>query len=130
VTQRIGKRAPLYCTGIGKLLLTNYSEQELEDYYRDTKIVGYTEKTITTLQELKAELDKIREQGFAIDDGECDIGASCVAAPVRDYRGVVVAGLSITAPSLRLTPERINSVIPVIRGFADELSRALAYSKK
>ena len=127
VTQRIGKRAPLYCTGIGKLILTNYSQDALMNYMNNTNLIRYTEKTIVTLVELQAELAKINHLGYAVDDEECDLGARCLAAPIRNYTGHVVAGISVTAPALRLTPERIKSLAPTVLDAAFSISKALGY---
>lgn len=127
VTQRIGKRAPLYCTGIGKLFLTQYSEAELDEYCRTTEFTQFTDTTLTTPEALRAELERIRMQGYAMDNGECDIGTRCVAAPVRDYTGRIIAGVSVTAPSLRLTGERAAQFLPLVLQAADQFSRKLAY---
>lgn len=128
-TQRIGKRAPLYCTGIGKILLTNYTKEELSAYVKNTPLLPYTQKTITSLAELNLELDKIRSQGYAFDDEECDQGAKCVAAPIRDYTGRIIAGISITAPTIRLQPERISAILPILLDTANEISQTLGYGK-
>ena len=127
VTQRIGKRAPLYCTGIGKLFLTQYTDAELDEYCRTTEFTQFTDATLTTPEALRAELARIRAQGYAMDNEECDIGTRCVAAPVRDYTGRIIAGISVTAPSLRLTPERSAQFLPLIFQTVDALSRKLAY---
>lgn len=127
VTHRIGKRAPMYCTGVGKLLLTNYSDEELKSYVDNTQMVRYTDRTIMTLAELKDELDRIRSRGYAVDDEECDIGARCVAAPVYDYTGKIVAGISVTAPTPRLSSERIEVIAPTVMDAAADISRGFAF---
>lgn len=129
VTQRIGKRAPLYCTGIGKLFLTNYTSAELKNYMETTDIVQYTPNTVTTLPKLQQTLDEVRARGFALDNGECDLGACCVAAPILDYTGLVTGGISVTAPTLRLTAERITEVAPMVLHAAENISRSLAFRK-
>lgn len=126
-TQRIGKRAPMYCTGIGKLLLTNYTKEELTVYVKNTPLLPYTPKTITTLAELNLELEKIRTRGFAFDDEECDQGAKCIAAPIRDYTGNIIAGISVTAPTIRLLPERVSAILPFLLNAAAEISAALGH---
>ncbi len=127
VTRRIGRRAPLYCTGVGKLFLLNDSHEELEHYFERTPIVRYTDRTITTLSGLERELADIRSRGYAVDNEECDRGARCIAAPVRDYTGRVIAGISVTAPALRMTPERMESLVPLVVGTAAQISRKLAF---
>ncbi len=127
ITRRIGKRAPLYCTGVGKLFLLNDTHEELEQYFQRTPIVRYTDHTITTLAELETELQTIRANGFAYDNEECDRGARCIAAPVRNYTGRVVAAISVTAPSQRMTAERMEGLIPLVQETAVQISRKLAY---
>lgn len=127
VTKRIGRRAPLYCTGVGKLLLLGRTSEELEAYFARTQIVRFTDRTITTLAALETELAHIRARGYAVDDEECDRGARCIAAPVRDYTGRVVAAISLTAPTLRMTTERMESLAPLVLDTAAEISRKLAF---
>ncbi len=127
ITRRIGKRAPLYCTGVGKLFLLNDTHEELEQYFQRTPIVRYTDNTITSLSELEREMEAIRARGYAVDNEECDRGARCIAAPVRNYTGRVVAGISVTAPSQRMTPERMESLAPLVLGTAAQISRKLAF---
>lgn len=128
-TQRIGKRAPLYCTGIGKLLLTNYTSNELVAFSQSVSFLPFTSKTLTSLAALNLELEKIREQGYAMDNEECDRGAKCVAAPIYDYSGNVIAGISVTAPSIRFQEERIKVILPVIMETAKKISLALGYTE-
>lgn len=127
-TQRIGKRAPLFCTGIGKLLLTNYTPNELVNYSQSTPFLPFTPKTITSLAALNLELEKIREQGYALDNEECDQGAKCIAAPIYDYSGKIIAGISITAPSVRLQSERIEVILPILLETAKKISISLGYT--
>lgn len=126
-TQRIGKRAPMHCTGIGKLLLTNYSISELAAYAQNTKLLPYTPNTLTSLAQISAELNKIKNLGYAIDNEECDQGAKCIAAPIYDYTGKIIAGISITAPSFRLRQDSIDIIIPVITDTARRISASLGY---
>ncbi len=128
-TQRIGKSAPMYCTGIGKLLLTNLSAGELANYTNSNKLLPYTHNTITSLGDLTIELQKVLIQGYAVDNEECDQGAKCVAVPIRDYSGIIVAGISITAPAVRLGEERIIEILPLLKETSDSISKALGYNE-
>ena len=127
IMQRIGKRAPMHSTGIGKLLLLNYSEEQLDEYIAAKGLPALTPNTLVTKQALAAKLEEIRGQGYALDDEECELGARCVAAPVRDYTGRIVAGISISGPISRMTMEHIREVAPVVTGTAAQISKALAY---
>jgi DNA-binding IclR family transcriptional regulator len=118
----IGKRAPMHCTGSGKLLLSNYSDERLIEYLRVKGTIKPTEHTINTYRELKKELKQIREQNYAIDNEECEIGMRCVAIPVRNYTGEIVAGLSVTGPSARMPFQKIQEHLPQLFLVSKQLS--------
>ena len=120
--QRIGKRAPLHSTGVGKALLIDYSNHEIEHMIKKG-LTPLTPHTITTKEDLIAELEKIRKKGYAIDDEECEIGARCVAAPIWDYTGRVVAGISVSGPVSRMNIEKIEYVQTIIKEIASKASQ-------
>ena len=126
IAQRVGAHAPLYCTAAGKLLLTNYAEHQFRDYCKLAHMKRYTENTLNA-QQLQAELEKIVLQGYALNREEYTPGVSCIAAPVRNGSGKIMAGLSIMLPSLRLTPTRLEELIPLVKSSADEISRSLSF---
>lgn len=128
IMQRIGKRAPLYCTGVGKIFLLNCDQGGVEEYIGQYGLPALTHNTITTREGLLEELGKIARQGYALDDEECERGARCVAAGVRDYTGRVVAGISASGPLHRMTPERMGAIIKEVRQTAHQLSQMLAYN--
>ena len=123
IMQRIGKKAPLHSTGIGKLLLLNYSNKQLNELIATKGLTALTPNTLVSREALVERLEQIRRQGYALDDEECELGARCVAAPVRDYTGI-----SISGPVSRLTKEHIQVIIPVVQEVADKISKLLAYS--
>lgn len=129
-TQYIGKTAPMHCTGVGKLLMTNYSDSEIDRYIEIRGLRQYTEHTIKDKGELLEELNRIRSQGFALDDEECEIGARCIAAPIFDYTKQVVACISVSGPVSRMTWERLEGIRPVILQYARQLSETLSYTEK
>jgi DNA-binding IclR family transcriptional regulator len=100
--QRIGRVAPMHATGVGKLHLLNYTDEQLETLGKKRSFARFTPRTITELPALKKELEHIRQQGYAVDDEECEAGVRCLAVPVRDYTGMVMAALSVSAPVARL----------------------------
>jgi DNA-binding IclR family transcriptional regulator len=125
----VGKRAPMHCTGSGKLLLTNYTDEQLTDYLRKKGNQKPTANTITSFKELKTELKHIQNQQYSIDNEECEIGMRCVAVAIRDYTGSIVAGLSVTGPSARMTLEKTNKYLPQLFKAGRELSILLGYSE-
>lgn len=102
--QRVGNSAPMHSTAAGKLFLSRYTEQELDRYIEDKGLKEYTPNTITNKKQLIEELDKIRMQGYSLDDSENEVGIRCISYPIYDYAHNIVACLSITAPSVRLSP--------------------------
>jgi DNA-binding IclR family transcriptional regulator len=128
VSSRVGKDVPAYCTAIGKMQLAYASEEEVNKIYMGARLKKMTNNTITSLPELKKNLSAIAEADYAIDNEEFEEGVKCVAVPVKDYLGVPVAALSLTAPAYRLSEERIEKqVLPVIRRYANEISKRLGY---
>jgi len=128
VVPRIGIRLPAYCTAAGKVHLAFLREDELDKLYSKTKLMSFTEKTLSDLNALKKELVQVRENGFAIDNEEYDIGVRCVAAPIRDYTRRVVGAVSLSGPSMRFTDERIaKELVPIVVREGEELSTRLGY---
>ena len=99
----LGLMNAMHCTGNGKLILQQYSDDQLNKLIAAKGLTRYTDHTITTKEALLDELEKIRKRGYAIDNEECEIGARCVACPICDYTGNIIAGVSITGPSTRIT---------------------------
>ena len=128
--QRIGKKAPMHCTGVGKLLLLNYSEEKLDQMISKFGMPSFTPNTITSKQELLDELRKVRSNNYAVDDEECEIGARCLAAPIRDYTNKVIAAISVSGPTNRMTMKRIDEIRKYILAYADQISGMLEYKNK
>ena len=127
IRQYIGKTAPMHCTGAGKLFLSDYSEEQLTAYLAAQPLRAMTPYTITTREGLLQELETVRQQGYALDNEECELGMRCAAAPVRDYTGQVVACLSVSAPTARLTDEVIRRKIHSLMEIAQRASSELWY---
>lgn len=100
MSSRIGRRAPAYCTGIGKALLA-YDPSEVLDA---DSFKRYNEKTITDPTELLKHLKEIKARGYALDEGEHEYEVRCVAAPIFDQSGEIVAAISVSGPRSRIGP--------------------------
>lgn len=125
--KRIGRIAPLHTTGIGKLLLLNYSDYRLAELEEKKGLERLTNKSITSIEALKEELQKISAQGYAIDNEECEIGNRCISVPLKDYTGTIVGGISISGPADRITIERKNEFLEILLPAAAEISKKLGY---
>ena len=105
VITSIGMKLPAHCSGVGKVLLADLSEQGLEEIIREKGLPRRTANTITDPKKLRAELAQIRQQGYAIDCEEIEEGLECAAAPVRNSKGEVVAAVSVSVPRDRFNKE-------------------------
>ncbi len=119
----IGRRVDVHSTGVGKALLSQLPDDEVRALVGRTGMKGRTEHTITTPDALVAELSRIRERGYAMDDGEYEIGVCCVAMPVPN--APTRAAMSISGPSSRVTVERMAEILPVFRDVLGRLSADL-----
>lgn len=131
VVPRVGSRLPAYCTAAGKIQLAYMTDEELENYLPTGKeLKRFTANTITDKDELKKHLLQVAETGFAVDNEELDSGVKCVGAPIRDYTRRIIGAVSISGPSMRFSPERMEKeLIPLVRRAGEEISTKLGYHK-
>jgi DNA-binding IclR family transcriptional regulator len=120
-----GSRVPLHCTANGKLLLACAAPAERRRLLDAIALTRFTGKTVTTRPALIRQLAAIRRQDYAEDDQEFLAGVSCLAVPVRDARGRVVAGLAVSAPTARFDLARARAHLPDLRTAAVEIGRHL-----
>lgn len=125
VVHLVGARAPLHVTAVGKLYLAEDDRDVLRNYARRTGLPGATPTSITSLTALEKEIDRVRRHGVAYDNEEIEQGLRCVAAPVRDDSGEMIAGISISAPAERYNPEWAT----FIRQTADNISAAIGHGR-
>ncbi len=119
---RMGLRYPAHCTAVGKVLLAHAPERVLHDI----PLVPFTPHTIIDSQVFGQELERIRDVGVAYDREETLLGLSCVAAPIYDFTGEVIAALSISLPTVRFLPAE-SSLAKGVKEAASEISRSLGY---
>jgi len=124
---RIGKRAPAHTTGAGKVLLGFLQDEDLSRLIKGEPLVSLTSHTIVSPEQLWEELELVRELGFGVDREECEVGAKCVAAPLYDHTGTVVAAVSISGPSARLPEERLIELSQIVRAAATKISQELGF---
>ena len=130
IRQKVGGTAPMHCTGSGKLLLTRYSAEQLRAYVDANGLPALTRYTLTTAEDLAYAVDQARENGFATDEEECEIGMRCLAAPIRDASGKVIAALSISGPISRMTRLRCDvELLPRLCEYAREITEKVGGSK-
>ncbi|MDF1478154.1 IclR family transcriptional regulator [Leifsonia sp. H3M29-4] len=124
----IGRGGPLHATGLGKALLSDLSREEVAEQLGPGPFPQYTGNTLTTLDELVADLDSVRSRGYAVELEELALRRACVAAPIRDRSGAIVAALSISGPmsAIRL-PERTEALAVRAIERADQISSDLGF---
>ena len=121
----VGKRALLHCTALGKVLLAYLSAEERKKILEEKVLPRLTENTITDKMELEQELDKVREQGFALDREENEKDVRCVAAPIRNHQGEVIAAISISSPIFRINKDVQNNLKEALLKISKKISKRL-----
>jgi IclR family acetate operon transcriptional repressor len=107
MSSRVGDRNPAHCTGVGKALLAFLTDEELARRYPDGRLERFTEQTITDLDELRAELARVRSRGYAVDLQEHELGVKCVAVPAFDHKKTAAA-VSVSGPVDRMDEHIAN----------------------
>lgn len=124
---RIGKVIPLYCTAIGKIFLSQMNETERDEYLGNNNLKPFTKNSLKTKAELLSEIDKIRQQGWAMDNEEHEENVICLASPIFDYSNQIVAALSVSWPIFRFEKQNMETAISKIRQCTDSISKILGY---
>ena len=121
----IGDVAPPHCTASGKAILAWLPDAALARWLRGRRFASYTGRTMTTRVDILNHLHKVRVQGYAVDDEEYVQDVRCVAAPILNHNGEVVASVGVSGLASRLTGERLSRVVAAVRKTASAISGAL-----
>jgi DNA-binding IclR family transcriptional regulator len=121
----VGQRIPLHATSNGKVLLSELSEAEFNAAVQE--LPHFTGRTITERRRLRDELAEVRRLGYALAVDELEVGLTAVAAPLRNAAGDIIASMSISGPSFRLTEDRLAEIVPMLATAAAEVSRRLGW---
>lgn len=122
---RVGARLEAHCCGLGKVLLAYATPAQVDGALGDRPLRRFTDRTITDRARLDTELERVRTAGVAHENGEVVPDVACVAAPVKDPFGLVVAAISISGPAYRVEAKR-EELSRLVRAAADEVSRRMA----
>lgn len=126
---RIGSRAPMYSTAVGKVLFSGMDQATIEEMVANIEFIPKTPNTITSKVAFLEEIEQVRNQGYALDNAENQEGLQCIAAPIFDHKGKIIASFSISGPSNRVTMELIQeSLIDKMRDYSLQISRNLGYT--
>ena len=126
----VGKRAPLHCTALGKVLLAYLPEEERRKILEGKQLPRLTERTITDKEELEKNLKQIKKQGFALDNEENEKDVCCMAVPIRNYQGAVIAALSISRPSFRVYKNKQKDLEKALIEISERISKRMGYNSK
>ena len=121
VQQLVGSRAPLHVTAVGKLMLALGDDQECRGYATRTNLPAFTRNTINDLDQLRKEAEKLRTQGYALDDEEAEIGVGCIGTLIHDATGNIIAGLSVSAPIERRQTAWVERLMQAAGQISEEL---------
>ena len=126
---RPGSRVPLHCSAVGKAMLSAVPDKTLSKILHQRGMPRLTVKTITTPSALRADLERTRNAGHAVDDEEHAIGLRCIAAPIFDETGDVVAALSASGPMARIVDERVAQLGALVLEAAQAISVDMGANK-
>ena len=126
VLGQTGELVPLHCSAHGKALIADFDATALVALYGDIPLEPRTRRTIVTVDQLAKACARIREHGYAIDDREDTDELRCVAAPIRDRDGVIIASIGISAPTTRFPKSRFAATAQQVSEVAREISASLS----
>jgi DNA-binding IclR family transcriptional regulator len=127
VISKLGQRGPVYCTALGKVLLANLPPQDRSRILDQIRFQALTPRTLTSKKKLVRELGLVRKQGYALDCREIEEDVECIAAPIRDHLGSVVAALSVSGPRKKIGAPIQDQVVSQVRNAAARISNRMGY---
>jgi len=128
---QVGNRGPVHCTASGKVLLAFNQKEKADEIISQLNMTKYTNETIVDPNHLKKELQRIRQEGYALDWGEREEHVRCIAAPIFNHEGKAVASISISGPSTRITNYYMkNELVDIIKSSAASISSRMGYKRQ
>jgi DNA-binding IclR family transcriptional regulator len=130
VKSNVGERVPLHCSAPGKIWLACLPDDRINDVLKGIKFEPFTPFTIDNQEKLREAINQAKTLGYAVDNQEYSTDLVSVAAPVRNYRGRVIACVSITSPALRMNEERIREFGDQVKINAEKISQSMGFNSK
>jgi DNA-binding IclR family transcriptional regulator len=124
---QVGKRAPMHCTSVGKVILAYLPSREAMDIIEQKGLPKHTENTITDKEVFMNKLVEIKKQGYGLEFEENEVGITCIAAPIFNYRGDIVAAVSISGASIRMNEDRLEEFQKEIVKVGKKISKRLGH---
>jgi len=123
----VGRRMRVHATSVGKALVAHIPQPQLEKIISERAMEKRTAKTITTLPRLLKELEKVRGQGYAVDDEENNIGARCVGAPIFNQQGLIEASIGLSGTINQVNAQTMLRILEALKDAARHISMQLGY---
>ena len=123
----VGPRMRVHATSVGKAIVAHIPQAELQEILHKSGMEKRTPKTITSLPRLLKELEKVRDQGYALDDEENNLGARCVAAPIFDERGEIVASIGLSGTTQQVSAQTMPHIVEALKDAARHISMGMGY---
>jgi IclR family KDG regulon transcriptional repressor len=127
---QIGRRVPVFCSALGKVLLLGLTPEQRSDVIESLKFTKFTGQTLPDKQALAAAVATAAQQGWAVDNEEHEAGIRCLAAPLYDYTGKIIAAVSVSGAKQVISPERDPEVAAAVLETAGDISRRMGYIKR
>ena len=125
----VGKRMDAHCTGVGKAIIANFTEEELDRLLKEHGLPRHNENTIVSPKRLKNHLAEIRKLGYSVEDEEDEIGARCIGAPLVDSRGKVLGAISVCGTTEEITPTNLSFLSQRVMQTASAISQRLCFTQ-
>jgi DNA-binding IclR family transcriptional regulator len=125
----IGKRIPLYCTAVGKVLLSDKSSDYIRKLLGKNKLISYTPNTLTDLDQILEEINEVKKLGWARDNEEHELGIRCIAAPIYDYRRRIIAAVSTSGNKNIISSDRDEEIAGYVIKAASDISKRMGYTE-
>src|SRR6185312_3319534 len=128
LVSQVGLRRPVYCTALGKCMLSYIPEEEPQYFFEGMSFERFTPHTIRGAAQLRKEFAAIRQRGYSIDNEEAYLGSRCIGTPIFEASGKITAALSVSGPTTRVTRERVPAFASAAKSAAMAISRSLGFS--
>ncbi|MFG2078091.1 DNA-binding transcriptional regulator, IclR family [Nonomuraea maritima] len=125
---RIGRAVSIYASAVGKVILAHLSREERDRLLAHVTFERYTDTTFADRESLDAELARVAQRGWALDDGEHDAYVMCIAAPIMDSRGKVIAAVSVTAIEVIANLHQLKEKLPLLLETSELISKELGFT--
>ncbi len=124
---KVGRRAPIHATAVGKAMLSFLPENKLEEIISKKGLYKITEKTITNKEEFLRHLGQVRKEKVAYDDEENEVGIYCIGTPVFDYSGNIIGGVSVSGPATRIKEKGLKETAAIVKKIGEEVSTRMGF---